>query len=630
MNHAEIPESTWGRTVTAPLPFALVAGKAYVIGATSAKEVTSVEIAGHGTLTEVGKAFSGLSGTGYIAFLPSATGSETEVTYQLASNDRVYGYIWEAASGATVHFGGGFIQDSSVTQHYHDDVGTTTDQDSLIVGASYSNNWLNTGGVTDYTQHLHTQKANSIFHYQEWTQNRTADRVAWTHPAQARRMGGAMGAFYAGAAPPTKPDYFPYPNETNAYNPTLSDDYVDGSDLPDLVDGNEGTITGATWQPDTDANGVRALDFASGDVVDLINTVFDDIEPFLTCSCWVKTVSGARQVLYTQSDDASNFNHLISVFLGRVGYENGAISVTSNGTINDGNWHHVLVACDDGGTVDIYIDGVLDNSGATGSYTGPTTTTGTIGAIRLGGVFDSLVGRIDAIRFWKVKVDAEIAARVYQQGRRSEPVFAMSGQSTTNFQAAAEDETTFALTGSSTLLFAGASEFATAFDLAGEATTAFVGASVFGAQFQIRSQSITQFDGAFEFATAFALTGESNTMFVSEGDITQFTLAGESTTLFVGATVEGTTFAISGESTTDFQSSEAVEATFTLSGRSTTDFKAEDLVEATFALSGVSTTVFRSEFVPAGLIGIAEAYIIAPTAPATIQAGQAVGTIVKV
>ncbi|MEL6534761.1 MAG: LamG-like jellyroll fold domain-containing protein [Bacteroidota bacterium] len=131
-----------------------------------------------------------------------------------------------------------------------------------------------------------------------------------------------------------------------------------------LAGGNNGTTSGATY-----TSGYVGQGLVFDGVDDYVNLganpamVFDSS---FSVASWVNTTNAARQLVIGRNADSANVGSW-NVFLngGNVEVILGGLSnagpFTSNGTVNDGNWHHVAVT-KDGGVLNIYIDGVLDRT----------------------------------------------------------------------------------------------------------------------------------------------------------------------------------------------------------------------------------------------------------------------------
>ena len=174
----------------------------------------------------------------------------------------------------------------------------------------------------------------------------------------------------------------------------------DGSGLDLSVSGNDGVFHGgvipAAGGP---MNNAAMFDGATGYVV---STQVVNI-PYVSFSVWVKTSSTGVIAGFADGFDSGNTDHVLFVHNdGTASFYiyNGNLSyVFSDVAINDGKWHH-LVGTYGSGELNIYIDGVLDNSSAVSgpaqsNYTQPNVflggTNSVLGAGWLAGTFADLL-----------------------------------------------------------------------------------------------------------------------------------------------------------------------------------------------------------------------------------------------
>ena len=101
--------------------------------------------------------------------------------------------------------------------------------------------------------------------------------------------------------------------------------------------------------------------------------------------------------------------------------DGGWVSLISNTSINDGQWHHVA-ASKSGSSISLYVDGELDNTGTVGSS--PSVDQTDIGVLFNGGIREAdsyFTGNIDEVRLWSdVRTQAEIQANMYRELTGSE------------------------------------------------------------------------------------------------------------------------------------------------------------------------------------------------------------------
>jgi len=135
----------------------------------------------------------------------------------------------------------------------------------------------------------------------------------------------------------------------------------------------------------------------------------------LTVEAWVRTTDGTDQII--ASFDRSEYWRLeingAGAGAGQIGFDiatdAGILDFGSNSTINDGNWHHIAATYDNG-TVNIYIDGVLDATTTKGTKFGTGATRyGFLGVGSEAPSYDGAKGPnryfngdLDEVRVWSV------------------------------------------------------------------------------------------------------------------------------------------------------------------------------------------------------------------------------------
>ena len=213
--------------------------------------------------------------------------------------------------------------------------------------------------------------------------------------------------------------------------------------LTGLVAGNNGTLTNmdpsTDWVADTDAGGVRALDFdGSNDYVTVPhNSVLNPGSSAFSLSCWIKppSVNQFGTILQKRNADGG-IGQAYSLSVATSGYDatvgkkisftllwNGTLVARSAHTtadVVDGNWHHV-VAMWTGSAIKIYIDNVdrdLTYEVVTGTVSVALSPSG---ALRLGTNVVSggayYTGRQDDLRlFFSHALDASDVSALYASG----------------------------------------------------------------------------------------------------------------------------------------------------------------------------------------------------------------------
>jgi hypothetical protein len=134
--------------------------------------------------------------------------------------------------------------------------------------------------------------------------------------------------------------------------------------LTDLVGSNNGTLTNmdaaTDWVADTDAGGVRALEFdGANDFIAI--TTFSLTLPY-AISLWIKTTAtGTRIIAEGISGTAQLFMSSGAIFMGI--RDGGAAQVTGP-TINNGAWRSVVAVWGSATDRRLYVDGSLVGSDA--------------------------------------------------------------------------------------------------------------------------------------------------------------------------------------------------------------------------------------------------------------------------
>jgi len=139
----------------------------------------------------------------------------------------------------------------------------------------------------------------------------------------------------------------------------------------------------------------------------------------LSISTWINaasTASGAYDTIIrrgTWSAGAFELRNNASYAGLKFAIYPGTANVTTTGvTLNDGNWHHILVTYD-GTNVKIYVDGSLNNSSTNGTgATGTNTQITTIGASEQG-TQRYWNGNIDEVAIWSRALELTDVQRIY-------------------------------------------------------------------------------------------------------------------------------------------------------------------------------------------------------------------------
>lgn len=140
------------------------------------------------------------------------------------------------------------------------------------------------------------------------------------------------------------------------------------SDATDSVGSADGTVSGATNTTGFINNG---YDFDGvNDYIDLGDNSALELVNDLTVSFWTKTTTTVNDYFFANGTDfaASQFGgYAIKIQGGKVKVQKATstttnIELTGTVSVNDGNWHHVVVLIKSSGNMQIYVDGSSDVS----------------------------------------------------------------------------------------------------------------------------------------------------------------------------------------------------------------------------------------------------------------------------
>ena len=160
----------------------------------------------------------------------------------------------------------------------------------------------------------------------------------------------------------------------------------------------------------------------------------------LSISTWINaasTASGAYDTIIrrgTWSAGAFELRNNASYAGLKFAIYPGTANVTTTGvTLNDGNWHHILVTYD-GTNVKIYVDGSLNNSSTNGTgATGTSTQITTIGASEQG-TSRYYEGKIDEVSIWDSALSSSAITEIYNSGAPND-LESLTNASSTNLVA---------------------------------------------------------------------------------------------------------------------------------------------------------------------------------------------------
>lgn len=149
-------------------------------------------------------------------------------------------------------------------------------------------------------------------------------------------------------------------SEVALYLPSLDDSGNGTGTLTDLVNSNDGTITGATWETDTDNGGKRALEYSSDYVTVSNSGDFAFGTDPVWFSCWFKLTSTSQQMILDKGYNTGNTTRLFFILLNSTTYRiypgdtPAALDFTASGYLND--WVNVIFQRN-GVTVTAWVNG---------------------------------------------------------------------------------------------------------------------------------------------------------------------------------------------------------------------------------------------------------------------------------
>jgi hypothetical protein len=197
-----------------------------------------------------------------------------------------------------------------------------------------------------------------------------------------------------------------------------------GTTVYDSVGNNNGTINGASWT--NDGRFGKALSFdGSDDYVGLSDYVDMGMRDFSLCA-WVKTTSSVSygQWIVGQLGTAGGTTDEGYSLIMEGGYPGVKLSSTGENLYtlqspnlhNDGNWHHVMATVKRGGSIRVYVDGLLENEGTdviSGSIDHNYSLL--IGARPGGGT--EWDGQIDEVKIYNYALSENEVKKDYNQGK---------------------------------------------------------------------------------------------------------------------------------------------------------------------------------------------------------------------
>lgn len=196
--------------------------------------------------------------------------------------------------------------------------------------------------------------------------------------------------------------------------------------LNDLVGSNTGTLTnmdaGTDWVSDTDAGGVRALDFdGSNDYVAATSGASGYSQ--LTISVWMKKAASGNVSIVSLGNEMSPNRTHINWFTDSNVYlacEDGAGNYGQFSFSYVSGWHHFAMVFDGSASgnanrLKLWIDGVNRTLSFVGTVPA-TIVSSTAVAIGRGNTNFYTTGRIDDLRLWNQSLAAADVAALYSSG----------------------------------------------------------------------------------------------------------------------------------------------------------------------------------------------------------------------
>ncbi len=137
-------------------------------------------------------------------------------------------------------------------------------------------------------------------------------------------------------------------------------------------------------------------------------------------SLWMKFASNAAVTIFDSgwfsASPNSFFMNVNAVTVGKISpgvRQSGTVTQpTSNASVNDGNWHHIVITSD-GSNLNIYIDGSLDKSAA---WTGSNTTNYSYTWGNIIQHSDTYSGDLDEIGVWTRALSSSEVSALYNGG----------------------------------------------------------------------------------------------------------------------------------------------------------------------------------------------------------------------
>ena len=256
-----------------------------------------------------------------------------------------------------------------------------------------------------------------------WKMRRTPDNLSWCQWLQPSPSGtnfyswDCIASFEAlQAANPTQIDPpLTVPMDFLGYWPL---DATNGTSARDLSgNGNNGVVTGATWNANGRVNSCLSFD-GLNNFVQVTNPVENDF----SLAFWVKTTqTGGGPQWYNgaglvDGDYLGVANDFGTALVGRkfgFGVGNPDTTILSTTAINDGAWHHCVATRQQAsGSLSVYVDGSLQATGSAGRNSQNASTRLRFGALASGGGYFN--GSLDEIRIFPRALGSNEVAALYE------------------------------------------------------------------------------------------------------------------------------------------------------------------------------------------------------------------------
>jgi hypothetical protein len=182
-------------------------------------------------------------------------------------------------------------------------------------------------------------------------------------------------------------------------------------------EGNDGTITGATYNVTGGYDGFGAYEF-DGDGDKISTSTFFDIGAEGTISTWFKLKETKRQGIiqnnYRPLVYAHNIGRLEVYHSGATFSVRGDEYITPANTLSLNSWQFVAYSWKNNDTYELYLNGTLLENGTVTGATSPGAGTLEIGTYLSTNWFN---GTIDEVMIWNRSLSAEEIKRLYKKRR---------------------------------------------------------------------------------------------------------------------------------------------------------------------------------------------------------------------